>query len=98
MLKQVNKLRARHGLRPLLRDAKLINGSRVHCQRQARRGGMWHQMDGYCRAECVAAGQQTPEAVVSAWYRSSGHKAILLGRYTCMGASVSNGHWTLRTR
>lgn len=99
LIREVNLLRARHGLWPLKRDVRLVDGSRWHSYRQARSGSLFHHLDGYATGECIAEGQRNVPSVVDSWYRSSGHRAILLGRnYRFMGASRSGGYWTLRSK
>ncbi|WP_230986838.1 CAP domain-containing protein [Cohnella fermenti] len=44
--------------------------------------------------ENIAKGQQNPEAVMTAWMNSSGHKANILGsNYTSIGVAYYNGVW-----
>lgn len=99
LIREVNLLRSKHGLGPLVRDVQLINGSRWHSFRQARSGRLYHQLDGYCSGECIAVGQHNVSAVVRSWYYSPGHRAIMLSRNAHgLGASRSGSYWTLRIK
>ena len=48
--------------------------------------------------ECIAYGVRSPEAVVSLWLNSSGHRAIILGGGRILGVGCSGNYWTLRVR
>jgi uncharacterized protein YkwD len=44
-------------------------------------------------AENVAAGQQTVASVMSAWQRSRGHNANILGDYRDIGVGRAGNYW-----
>ncbi|MDX2216109.1 MAG: CAP domain-containing protein [Oculatellaceae cyanobacterium bins.114] len=88
-----NAFRQQFGLQPLTLNAKLTTAAQTHSQnmaihdffahtgvdgsqpwdRMVAAGYRWAQA-----AENIAAGQQTPEAVVNAWINSPGHRANML--------------------
>ncbi|WP_242059955.1 CAP domain-containing protein [Oscillatoria sp. FACHB-1407] len=88
-----NAFRQQFGLQPLTLNSKLNTAAQTHSQnmavqdffshtgadgsqpwdRMTRAGYRWSRA-----AENIAAGQQTPEAVVDAWMNSPGHRANIL--------------------
>jgi uncharacterized protein YkwD len=93
VIELVNVRRAEYGLKPLVANRILMAEAQRFSAVQARIGGLSHRgVDGTnagqrLRAagynwrfygENLAAGQETPEAVVAAWMRSPSHRAILL--------------------
>jgi uncharacterized protein YkwD len=88
-----NAFRQQFGLQPLTLNAKLTTAAQIHSQNMAMQDFFshtgvdgtqpWDRMTaaGYRwsqAAENIAAGQQTPEAVVDAWINSPGHRANIL--------------------
>ncbi|TDC28604.1 CAP domain-containing protein, partial [Micromonospora sp. KC213] len=109
----VNAERAKAGCGKLATDDKLMLAAQQHSQDQADHRTMSHtgsdgsnpgtRLDrvGYrwrTYGENVAWNQQTPEAVMAAWMKSSGHRANILNcAFTEIGVGVasSNGpYWT----
>lgn len=90
----VNDARAQYGLHPLVTNAALTSAARKHSQDMADNDFFSHvgsdgsgfvtrlQREGYVNlcagGENIAAGQTLPEAVVSAWMNSPGHRANIL--------------------
>lgn len=110
-----NGQRAKHGLKPLRMNWELQRVARIKSEDMRNRNyfahtsptygepfdmirnfGIWYNAAG----ENIAAGQQTPEAVVNAWMNSPGHKAnILNGNFTEIGCGTALGgrygvYWT----
>jgi uncharacterized protein YkwD len=94
-----NAERQRRGLKPLAVSPGLSAQAAQWSAAQANARRMKHSRGGY-RAENVAVGQPTPEAVVTAWMNSRGHrKNILNSSLTTIGVGCSqssNGrpYWT----
>ena len=94
VLELVNIERARYSLNPLRWCAHLGAAAREHSEDMAAHNDLFHNgSDGSTpwdrmerigirfsgtRAENVAAGQQTPEAVVASWMNSEGHRQNIL--------------------
>lgn len=93
----VNKQRAAIGLPALTLDGALCSGCDRHSSWMANGGGFQHAYYAGAR-ECIAYGVRTPEAVVSMWLNSSGHRAIILGGGKTLGVGCSGSYWTLRVR
>ena len=91
----VNRARAQAGLPALTADSGLCGGCENH-SRYMRSYGFGHSYNG--GPECIAYGVATPQAAVSLWLNSSGHRAILLGRGSKIGVGFSGTFWTLRVR
>ncbi len=84
--------RAKAGCGPLRYDARLADAARKHSADMAKRGYFDHntpegvtpwdrvKAEGYQQpsAENIAAGQRTPQEVVTAWMNSSGHRENIL--------------------
>ncbi len=108
----VNAERAKHGLPALTLSAELCRGARAKSQDMAQNHYFSHTSPTYgspfdmmkqfgityrTAGENIAQGQTTPEAVVTAWMNSEGHRAnILSTQYTSLGVGyVANGnYWT----
>ena len=71
-----NDLRRKHGLRPVRVTQKLMGVARGWSGVQARQRRMYHSHNGY--AENVIYGYRSPEAMVTAWYHSPGHRKNML--------------------
>ena len=87
MVKYTNAQRARHGLPPLVVDARL--------QQSARRHAAWMTTSHTLRhtsapvGENIAMGQSSSVEAVQDWMNSPGHRANMLNRgYTRIGASA----------
>jgi uncharacterized protein YkwD len=104
----VNKERAANGLAPLVQNAALSRAASSYASVMASTDCMAHTCGpvpnfadrdvqaGYTPwttlAENVAAGQQTPDAVVAAWMNSPGHRAnILNAAFRDIGVGVAKG-------
>lgn len=111
----VNVEREKAGLPALKLDTSISNVARLKSKDMADNNYFAHQSPTYGSAgnmlsqygikwsawgENIASGQRTPEAVVSAWMNSSGHRAnILSSNYSKIGVGYvtnSNGtpYWT----
>lgn len=95
VIELVNQARAQAGLPALVADETLCGGCESHSAFM-RSYGFGHGNSG--GLECIAYGVSSPEAVVRLWLNSSGHRAILLGRGSKIGAGYSGTFWTLRVR
>lgn len=93
IIQLVNQRRAEAGLKPMVANGVLMAEAQRFSVVQSQIGGVSHRgvdgtnagqrlsKAGYRWAfygENLAAGQETPEAVVAAWMRSPTHRAILL--------------------
>lgn len=112
VIRLVNAERAKKGLSPLTYDWELARVARYKSQDMKQNGYFSHQSPVYgspfqmmrsfgiryrTAGENIARGQKSPQAVVSAWMNSSGHrKNILNAAYTHIGVGyVAGGHyWT----
>jgi len=99
----VNVERQKNGLAPLTLDPAISNVARIKSKDMSDNNYFAHQSPTYGSAgdmlsqhgirysawgENIAAGQRTPEEVVSAWMNSPGHRAnILVSHYTKIGVS-----------
>lgn len=102
LIDRINYARTSQGLGKLTPDATLMAQSRRHSERQANRGSMHHSSGGF-GGECVAVGQRDPKACLDAWWRSSGHYRIVVGKgFTRIGVAGyrRNGsiYWTFQAR
>ncbi|NOU64882.1 LysM peptidoglycan-binding domain-containing protein [Paenibacillus sp. LMG 31461] len=105
----VNQERTKAGLKPLTSNSALTamaldkakdmynNGYFDHTS--PTYGSPFDMMSSYgipysYAGENIAKGQQTPDAVMTAWMNSSGHRAnILSPNYTQIGVGYYNGEW-----
>lgn len=111
----VNKERSKRGLSMLAKDARLARTARLKSQEMVTKNYFSHTSPVYgspftmmqsfgirftAAGENIAMGQKTPEAVMSAWMNSPGHRSnILSPAYNRIGigyARKSNGvaYWT----
>ena len=108
----VNVQRARSGLQPLTLDAELCRFARVKSQDMHDNRYFDHNSPTYgspfdmmrsfgityaSAGENIAMGYSTPEAVVSAWMNSDGHRAnILSSKFALLGVGyvADGGYWT----
>ncbi len=107
----VNQERAKAGLGALKCDPLATKVAHDYSQLMCDKGQMGHNVGGtdpfqrmqsagikfMTAGENVAAGQQTPAAVMQAWMNSSGHRANILGNYAYIGVGYvpcnSGGSW-----
>ena len=112
VIRLVNAERAKKGLSPLTYDWELARVARYKSQDMKQNGYFSHQSPVYgspfqmmrsfgiryrTAGENIARGQKSPQAVVTAWMNSSGHREnILNAAYTHIGVGyVAGGHyWT----
>lgn len=108
----VNAERAKYGLAALTLDETLCSYARVKSQDMHDNGYFSHESPTYgspfammqsfgvsyrAAGENIAMGYSSPEAVVSAWMDSAGHRAnILSDSYTSIGVGyvADGGYWT----
>jgi uncharacterized protein YkwD len=82
-----NRERVRHGLKPLKVSLRLMEFARSWSNTQATKRRMYHSGGPY--GENVIFGYKTPEAQVTAWMNSPGHrKNILTPNYSEIGVGV----------
>ncbi|MBI3467658.1 MAG: CAP domain-containing protein [Planctomycetes bacterium] len=87
MVKYTNAQRAKHGLAPLVVDARLLQSARGHAAWMTNAHTLRHTTAPV--AENIAMGQTTSYEAVQDWMNSSGHRANMLGRgYTRIGAAA----------
>ena len=112
VIRLVNAERSKNGLSPLTANWELSRVARYKSQDMADNGYFSHTSPTYgtpfqmmksfglsCRTagENIAYGQRTPQAVVNAWMKSSGHRAnILSSSFTQIGVGdvASGNYWT----
>lgn len=101
VIRLVNEIRVKNGLKALTADWQLSRVARYKSQDMANKhyfshtsptyGSPFQMMNSFGLAyrtagENIACGQKTPQAVVDAWMNSSGHRAnILNASYTKIG-------------
>nr|WP_243734870.1 CAP domain-containing protein [Paenibacillus turpanensis] len=111
----VNQERAKAGLNPLTLDVKLSGVARAKSADMMNNKYFSHQSPTYgspfemmksfgityrAAGENIAAGQTSPQAVVTAWMNSPGHRAnILSDKFTSIGVGLTKGgsyryYWT----
>jgi uncharacterized protein YkwD len=104
VLPLVNQLRARNSLPPLSADPAARTAALFQAKRMASAGKMAHLMgitDSFGArvtasgvrlpaAENIASGQQSVDAVVTAWINSPHHLENMLGRYNGLGVAVAH--------
>lgn len=87
ILRETNRVRRRHGLRPLRLDHGLLSSARRHTRWMTRRQSLQHTSAPV--AENIAMGQHTAKQVLNDWMSSPGHRAnILNASYTKIGISA----------
>ncbi|GLZ41005.1 CAP domain-containing protein [Actinokineospora sp. NBRC 105648] len=114
VLELVNARRAEAGCKPLRWNDKLGTAARKHSADMAANNYFSHtsqdgrspfdriRAEGYTKGggENIAAGQGTPEAVMTSWMNSAGHKANILNcKFGELGVGVAKGgsyriYWT----
>jgi len=104
-LSLLNGERAKAGAPAVVLEARLTRAAKKHADELSTRGLLSHtgldgsspgdriSREGYryrTYGEVIAAGQQTPEAVIRAWMNSPGHHAIMMdARYQEVGIAVT---------
>lgn len=96
IIEKINNRRVAAGLNPLIEDDGMTNSCLYHSQYQ-QYFGMSHDPSAGC-AECVAQGQQTPDAALNAWLMSPAHNAIIMGNGLFIGYGQVGYSHTLRVR
>lgn len=106
VVSMVNQERAKVGCAPLAVDSRLNTAARLHSEDMARRNYFSHNSpeggtpstrasaQGYTTGvgENIAAGYLTPEAVMSGWMTSAGHRDNILNcRYKTIGMGSADG-------
>ncbi len=111
----LNAARVERGLPLLEWNDQVASAAQIHSDDMARSAVMQHAGSDGSRAgdrltrvgfrwgawgEAVAAGQPTPEDVITAWLNSPPHRAILLGDYRYVGigratSAAGTPYWTL---
>ncbi len=98
-----NAQRAKAGLKPLISDLSLDEAAQVWAQQLAKSCTFTHSSSSWrsnrtasagwaSTGENIAWGYTTPSAVVTAWMKSSGHKANILGKsFTGLGVGFASG-------
>jgi len=112
VIRLVNEIRADHGLKPLTYDWQLARVARYKSQDMKDNRYFSHNSPVYgtpfqmmksfgisyrSAGENIARGYVTPQAVVSGWMNSSGHRAnILNANFTHIGVGYVSGgnYWT----
>ena len=107
VIRLVNEIRAKNGLRPLEYDWQLSRVARIKSQDMKDNGYFSHTSHTYgspfqmmksfgityrSAGENIAKGYKTPQAVVDGWMNSSGHRAnILNSSFTHIGVGYVEG-------
>jgi hypothetical protein len=104
-----NQYRAQHGLPPLLPNAMLIKSASLYAQSLATSGRLDHFLNGsnpgsrmsaqgYAwsrEGENIAAGQTTPQQVMTDWMSDLGHRQNILGPFADVGFGMVNNFWVV---
>ena len=103
MIRQINKFRRAHGVRPMRASSSLNRSARRWSRRQMRSGYYGHGRRVYAsrrfrwRGEVIMKhGSRWPRVMYTlrAWKRSSGHRRILLSRtFRWVGGGYSTGRF-----
>jgi uncharacterized protein YkwD len=102
MMKAINDLRAKHGLRPL-RNAPALDRTATGWARHLMRSDSFAHGSSYLRAGFRQAGEilaythgwkGNPRPALRMWLRSSGHRSLLLNpSYRYAGAGPARGYF-----
>jgi uncharacterized protein YkwD len=104
-----NQYRAQHGLPPLLPNAMLMKSASLYAQSLASSGRLDHFLNGsnpgsrmsaqgYAwsrEGENIAAGQTTPQQVMTDWMSDMGHRQNILGAYQDVGFGMMGTFWVV---
>ena len=94
LLKLINEERKKHDLPPLKLSAKMDEQAQSWAEHMHKMGKLKHGGFKGDRGQCIAEGQNSPEAVTKAWMSDAGHRNILLGKsYHELGAGRSGKYW-----
>lgn len=91
LMRRVNTIRQRHGLRRFERDKQLAYVARQHAVTMASNGGLYHdpnvnwKVTRWKRLGQNTGRGRTCKSLVRAFMRSSSHRAHILGQYRFMG-------------
>lgn len=99
LMRRINRVRARHGLRRLQRDKQLAYVARRHARSMASARGVWHDQNvGSKVTRWRRLGQNTGRgrscrSLTRSFMRSSSHRAHILGRfrYFAVGTERAGG-------
>ncbi|MCK9558037.1 MAG: CAP domain-containing protein [Candidatus Cloacimonetes bacterium] len=87
LLKALNAMREKYGLKALILDVQLHRTARQHCGWMSRTYKLIHQAGHH--AENIAMGQPDVDSVMEAWMNSDGHRANILNpNYTKVGIAA----------
>jgi uncharacterized protein YkwD len=104
-----NQYRAQHGLPPLQPNASLMRSAGLYAQTLATSGRLDHYLNGsnpgsrmsaqgYAwsrEGENIAAGQTTPQQVMTDWMSDLGHRQNILGAYQDVGFGQVGNFWVV---
>lgn len=97
VIRLTNKERKKEGLAPLETDSSAMEYAQIRAEEisnkfsHIRPGGKDSDYDGLYFMENIASGSRSPEAVVTGWMNSPGHRATLLSDYTEAGDMIGVG-------
>ena len=108
LFEEMNKIRSKYGAGPLVLNPRLNCAAKKHSEDIGRTRRCSHTgSDGsspWKRAErcgikaygeIVACGQGTPKAAIDAWFKSSGHRNLMLNKkFKKVGVGMKNNYWT----
>jgi hypothetical protein len=104
-----NQYRSQHGLPPLQPNASLMKSASLYAQSLASSGRLDHYLNGsnpgsrmsaqgyaWSRSgENIAAGQTTPQQVMTDWMSDMGHRQNILGSYQDVGFGLVGTFWVV---
>jgi uncharacterized protein YkwD len=111
VLRDINGVRASHGLGPVRADGRLAGGARSYSQSMARHrffghGAWYERVRRHTRSRTVGeilgyvqsvSPRSEARSIVSAWMNSAGHRAIILdGRFHRAGVGRGWARWAGR--
>jgi uncharacterized protein YkwD len=91
LMRRINAIRGRHGLRKLESDQQLAFGARQHAEEMSGNGGLYHDYDvnwkvtRWRRLSQNTGRGRSCRSLASAFMRSSEHRSHILGQYRFMG-------------
>jgi hypothetical protein len=104
-----NQYRSQHGLPPLLPNAMLMKSASLYAQSLSSSGRLDHYLNGsnpgsrmsaqgYAwsrEGENIAAGQTSPQQVMTDWMSDLGHRQNILGSYQDVGFGMVSNFWVV---
>jgi hypothetical protein len=104
-----NQYRTQHGLPPLHPSTMLMRSASLYAQTLANSGRLDHYLNGsnpgsrmsaqgYAwsrEGENIAAGQTTPQQVMTDWMSDLGHRQNILGAYQDVGFGMVGNFWVV---